>query len=53
MFICVGLSGGKFGVSAFIAGVVTNAIPDIILQVVLVSVIVMVLDKAKISRKLQ
>ena len=47
MFICMGLQGGSFGFSAFLAGAVTNAIPGIIVQIVLISVLVMALDKAK------
>ena len=47
MFICMGLQGGSFGFSAFLAGAVTNAIPGIIVQIVLIPVLVMALDKAK------
>ena len=47
MFLCVGLSGGSFTFAAFIAGAVTNAIPGIILQIVLVPLLVMVLEKNK------
>ena len=49
MFICMGLTGGDFGFSAFLAGAVTNAIPGIILQLILVPILVMVLGKAKIG----
>ena len=48
MYICVGLSGGSFTLSAFVAGALTNAIPGIIVQIVLVPVIVMVVEKTKI-----
>ena len=49
MFICLGLSGGSFTFAAFLAGAVTNAIPGIIIQIVLIPVLVMVLGKTKIS----
>lgn len=47
MFICLGLSGGSFTFSAFIAGAFTNALPGIILQIILIPVLVrpMGLDK--------
>ena len=44
MFICVGASGGSFTFAAFIAGAITNAIPGIIIQIVLVPILVMLLD---------
>ena len=47
MFICVGMSGGSFTFSAFIAGAITNAIPGIIIQIVLVPLIVMIVEKQK------
>ena len=40
MFVCLGASGGTFTFAAFIAGAFTNAIPGIILQIVLVPVVV-------------
>ena len=49
MFACLGLSGGSFTFAAFLAGAVTNAIPGIIIQIVLIPVLVMVLGKTKIS----
>ena len=48
MFLCTGLSGGSFGFAAFLAGAVTNAIPGIIIQFLLIPVIVMVLEKTKL-----
>ncbi len=51
MFICLGLSGGSFGFSAFLAGAITNAIPGIIVQLVLVPVIVMLLENANLFKK--
>lgn len=49
MFICMSLTGGSFGFSAFLAGAVTNALPGIILQLILIPILVMVLEKADIG----
>ncbi len=49
MSVCMGIIGESFGFSAFMAGAVTNAIPGIILQIILVPVIVMLLDKQKLK----
>jgi len=40
MFLCMGLDATKFGLSTFLVGAVINAIPGIILQLVLVPVLV-------------
>lgn len=45
MLICMGISGGNFGFSAFLAGAITNAIPGIIVQIILIPILVMVLEK--------
>lgn len=50
MFTCLGLKGGSFGFSAFLAGAVTNAIPGIVLQLILVPVIVLVLERVERSK---
>lgn len=50
MFICVGISGGSFTLSAFLAGAVTNAIPGILVQIILVPVLVMLADKSQTLR---
>ena len=50
MFAYLGLTGGSFGFTAFLAGAVTNAIPGIILQIVLVPIIVIVLEHIKYSK---
>ena len=47
MLVCVGIGGGAFTFGAFIAGAITNALPGIALQLLLVPVIVMVLDTPK------
>ena len=44
MFICLGASGGNFTFAAFIAGAITNAIPGIIIQIVLIPVILMAME---------
>ena len=45
MLICSGIKGSTFTFSAFIAGAVTNALPAIVIQLVLVPVIVMIAQK--------
>ena len=50
MFICLGASSGAFTLAAFVAGAFTNAIPGIIIQIVLVPVLVMVLNNPKITK---
>ena len=50
MFVCLGINGGGFTFAAFLAGAFTNAIPGIILQIVLIPILVMVLDNSKIVR---
>lgn len=48
MFVCPGIKGGSFTFAAFLAGAITNAIPGIILQLVLIPILVMVLDDPKV-----
>ena len=50
MFVCLGVQGGAFTFAAFIAGAITNAIPGIIAQIVLIPIIVMMLDNTKILK---
>ena len=50
MMVCMGITGGAFTTAAFIAGAFTNAIPGIILQVVLIPALVMVLEKFKLTK---
>ena len=42
MLVCMGIKGGSFGFSAFLAGAVTNALPGIAIQIVLIPILVMV-----------
>ena len=51
MFVCTGLSGGSFGFSAFLAGAVTNAIPGIVVQVILIPIVVMLLESTNLFKK--
>ena len=46
-FLCTGLDVSQFGLSAFWAGAVANAIPGIILQLILIPLIVKAFDKHK------
>ncbi len=43
----------KFPLSAFFSGAVVNAIPGIILQILLIPVVIVILEKSKISEKLK
>ena len=44
-FVCTGLDPAAFGFAAFWAGAVTSAIPGIIVQIVLIPLLVMALEK--------
>ena len=44
-FVCAGLDASAFGISAFWAGAVTTAIPGIIVQIILIPLLVMALEK--------
>lgn len=47
MFIALSINGGAFSFSAFIAGAITNAVPGIILQIIIIPPVVMILDNLK------
>lgn len=49
MFMCLA-TGGGFTFAAFLAGAVTNAVPGMILQIVLVPVLVILLENPKILK---
>ena len=51
MLVCTGISGESFTFAAFIAGAFTNAVPGIILQLVIVPVLVMILDSKVVKIK--
>ena len=44
-FVCMGLDPSTFGFAAFWAGAVTTAIPGIIVQIILIPLLVMALEK--------
>ncbi|MBR2000923.1 MAG: ECF transporter S component [Firmicutes bacterium] len=48
MMVCMGISGGTFTFGAFIAGAITNAIPGILVQLILIPILVMALKRANI-----
>ncbi len=50
-YIMAGLSGSEFGMTAFIAGAFTNAIPGIICHLIIIPLIVMALKKTKLMSK--
>ena len=45
MFACMGFDASAFGLSAFLAGAVLNAVPGIVLQIVLIPLVVIALEK--------
>jgi thiamine transporter ThiT len=49
-FLLLGLGGKSFSFSVFLAGAFTNAIPGIILQIVLIPALVMALKKADLIK---
>lgn len=48
MFVCLGINGGAFTFSAFMAGAILNAIPGIIVQIILIPILVMKLDRSSV-----
>ena len=50
MFVCMGINGGSFTFAAFIAGAITNAIPGILVQLVVIPVLVMVFENSKVIK---
>lgn len=51
MMFCMGIKGGSFGVAAFLTGAVTDAIPGIVLQIVLIPILVMLLEQGMRSQE--
>ena len=51
MFVCMRISGNVFTLSAFVAGAFTSAVPGIIVQIVLIPILVMLLEKTKVMGK--
>jgi len=52
-FILMGLEIEKFGFSVFLTSAVINAVPGIILQLILIPVLVIIINKSDIIKKLQ
>ena len=50
MFACIGISGGRFTLAAFLAGAVTGSVPGMILQIVLVPLLVMLIRDRRLLR---
>ena len=48
MYICMGICGGFFTLSAFLSGAVFKAVPGIIVQIVLVPLIVMLVEHPRV-----
>ena len=47
MYVCMGIAGTEFGVSAFLAGAVLNSLPGIALQIIIIPPLVMLLCRLK------
>ena len=47
--IIAGLTGSEFTMALFMAGAVTNAVPGIVLHIVLIPILVMAMDRAGLS----
>ena len=52
-FCLLGFDFQEFPLSAFFSGAVVNAIPGIILQILLIPVVIVILENSKISEKLK
>ena len=51
MYVALGINGSSFTLAAFVAGAFTNAVPGIIVQIVLIPILVMIIDNQKIIKK--
>ena len=45
MFCCMGFDASEFGLNAFLTGAVLNAVPGLVVQIILIPVLVIVLGK--------
>ena len=50
MLVLLGIKGTSFTASAFVAGALTNAIPGITVQIILIPILVMLIESAKIFK---
>ena len=48
MLLCIGWKGGQFTFSAFLSGALLQAIPGILLQLILVPLVVMLIERSKL-----
>ena len=48
MLVAMGIKGGGFTFSAFIAGAFVNALPGIVIQIILIPILVMILENPKV-----
>lgn len=46
MFCCMGFDATKFGLNAFLAGAIFNAVPGIVVQIILIPVLVITLERS-------
>jgi len=46
MFACMGLDASKFGLAAFVSGAITTAIPGILLQIILIPILVIAINRS-------
>ena len=53
MFICLGIQGRQYTFAAFFSGVFASAVPGIILQIVLIPLLVILLDKKLLNRGIE
>ena len=50
MYICMGINGGSFTFAAFLSGAVVNAIPGIVVQIMVIPVLVMMVVEKRIEK---
>ena len=50
MFIIMGIKGSGFSFDAFFAGAIVNALPGIIVQIIIIPILVMLLDRSKVIK---
>lgn len=48
---CAGFNAQKFGLAAFWAGAVANAVPGIIIQLILIPILIIIFEKSIINKK--
>ena len=48
MLICLNINGGAFTFTAFLSGAIINALPGIIIQIILIPILIMALENVKV-----